>query len=65
MLEDWWQSFSGPFLYFASRRHIPAPLGAFVDYLKLPAQLEQGAQKPKRAVNHNRTTSGRSRRSVA
>ena len=34
VLEDWWQSFSGPFLYYASRRHVPAPLRAFIDYIK-------------------------------
>jgi DNA-binding transcriptional LysR family regulator len=33
VLEDWWQSFSGPFLYYPGRRHLPAPLRAFVDYI--------------------------------
>ncbi len=34
ILDDWWQSFSGPFLYYAGRRHMPAPLRAFVDFIK-------------------------------
>ena len=33
ILEPWWQTFSGPFLYYPGRRHLPAPLRAFVDYL--------------------------------
>ena len=35
VMEDWWQSFSGPFLYYPSRTHMPAPLRAFVDFLKV------------------------------
>lgn len=34
LLTDWWQRFSGPLLYYPSRRHVPAPLRAFIDYIK-------------------------------
>ncbi|AFT89285.1 LysR family transcriptional regulator [Paraburkholderia phenoliruptrix] len=34
ILKPWWQPFSGPFLYYPGRRHVPAPLRAFVDFLK-------------------------------
>ncbi|MFB9948026.1 LysR substrate-binding domain-containing protein [Rhizobium puerariae] len=34
VLENWTQSFSGPFLYYHGRSHMPAPLRAFVDFLK-------------------------------
>jgi DNA-binding transcriptional LysR family regulator len=34
VLEPWWQSFSGPFLYYSGRRLLPAPLRAFVDFVK-------------------------------
>ncbi|MBS0253321.1 MAG: LysR family transcriptional regulator [Proteobacteria bacterium] len=34
ILEPWWQSFSGPFLYYPGRRLVPAPLRAFVDFIK-------------------------------
>ena len=34
VLEDWWQSFSGPFLYHPSRRLMPPPLRIFIDYIK-------------------------------
>ncbi len=34
VLRPWWQSFSGPFLYYPGRRHLPAPLRAFVDFIK-------------------------------
>ncbi len=33
VLEPWWQSFSGPFLYYPGRRHGPAPLRAFIDFI--------------------------------
>lgn len=37
VLEPWWQDFSGPFLYYPGRRLVPAPLRAFIDYIKTPA----------------------------
>ena len=39
VLESWWQSFSGPFLYYPGRRHLPAPLRAFVDFIKTGSRL--------------------------
>jgi DNA-binding transcriptional LysR family regulator len=34
ILEPWWEEFSGPFLYYPGRRYLPAPLRAFVDFIK-------------------------------
>jgi DNA-binding transcriptional LysR family regulator len=34
LLKDWWVSFSGPFLYYPGRRLVPAPLRAFIDFIK-------------------------------
>jgi DNA-binding transcriptional LysR family regulator len=38
VLEPWWQRFSGPFLYYPGRRLVPAPLRAFVDFIKASAE---------------------------
>ena len=34
VLQEWWQAFSGPFLYHPSRRLVPPPLRAFIDYVR-------------------------------
>lgn len=37
ILQPWWQSFSGPFLYYPGRRLVPPPLKAFVDFVRATA----------------------------
>lgn len=38
VLQEWWQPFSGPFLYYSDRRLVPPPLRAFIDFIKaMPA----------------------------
>jgi DNA-binding transcriptional LysR family regulator len=37
VLEPWWQRFSGPYLYYPGRRLVPAPLRAFIDFVKASA----------------------------
>lgn len=34
ILPEWSTPFSGPFLFYHDRRHVPAPLRAFIDFLK-------------------------------
>jgi DNA-binding transcriptional LysR family regulator len=34
ILSEWSEPFPGPFLFYAQRRHMPAPLRAFVDFIK-------------------------------
>lgn len=34
VLQPWWQSFSGPFLYYPGRRLVPPPLRAFIDHIR-------------------------------
>lgn len=34
VLKDWWRPLTGPFLYYPGRRYVPAPLRAFVDFVR-------------------------------
>jgi DNA-binding transcriptional LysR family regulator len=43
VLRAWWPSFSGPFLYYPGRRHLPAPLRAFVDFIRTAPQPADGS----------------------
>lgn len=38
ILADWSTPFDGPFLYYSGRRYLPAPLRAFVDFLRAEAR---------------------------
>jgi DNA-binding transcriptional LysR family regulator len=50
VLEPWWQRFSGPFLYYSGRRLVPAPLRAFIDFIRVSAQpVGSRTQKRKRS----------------
>ena len=44
VLQPWWRSFTGPFLYYPSRRHLPAPLRAFVDFIGALGDLDASAR---------------------
>lgn len=41
VLQPWWPQFSGPYLYYSGRRLVPAPLRAFVDFIRNDAVLSQ------------------------
>jgi DNA-binding transcriptional LysR family regulator len=34
VMEEWWLPFSGPFLSYPGRRLVPAPLRAFIDFVR-------------------------------
>jgi DNA-binding transcriptional LysR family regulator len=42
VLKPWWPEFSGPFLYYPGRKHLPAPLRAFVDFIKQMGERAPG-----------------------
>ncbi len=41
VLQPWWTQFSGPYLYYSGRRLVPAPLRAFVDFIRSDAVSSQ------------------------
>jgi DNA-binding transcriptional LysR family regulator len=47
VLEPWWQRFSGPFLYYPGRRYLPAPLRAFVDFVRSSASSPASPSRPR------------------
>jgi DNA-binding transcriptional LysR family regulator len=61
VLEPWWQRFSGPFLYYPGRRLVPAPLRAFLDFIKA-APSPAGERKSAAAPNATRPGPRRPRR---
>ena len=48
VLEPWWQRFPGPFLYYPGRRLVPAPLRAFIDFVKISASAASAGLGSKR-----------------
>ena len=38
VLEPWWPRFPGPFLYYPGRRLVPAPLRAFIEFIRASAE---------------------------
>jgi len=51
VLQPWWPSFSGPFLYYPGRRYLPTPLRAFVDFIKSSAARDQNGNQRFRSLN--------------
>ena len=50
LLEEWTPPWSGLFLYYPSRRHLPVPLQVFIDFLR-----EDLARREQRSREHGRT----------
>jgi len=46
VLEPWWPRFPGPYLYYPGRRLLPAPLRAFVDFIRDDAAATSAVPGP-------------------
>jgi DNA-binding transcriptional LysR family regulator len=45
LLEDWAPSVPGLYLYYPSRRQVPAPLQAFIDFLRKERRIARAAKR--------------------
>lgn len=50
VLQDWWQPFSGPFLYYSGRRLVPPPLRAFLDFIRAGRDSSSWSGRGRRRV---------------
>jgi DNA-binding transcriptional LysR family regulator len=50
LLGDWCGHYSGAYLYYPSRRHVPGPLRAFIDFMRTQSDVLDAARL-KRSVN--------------
>ncbi|MFN3582382.1 LysR family transcriptional regulator [Phenylobacterium sp.] len=46
VMTDWSEAFPGPFLYYPSRRTLPSPLRAFVDFVQASRRVRPGPPGP-------------------
>lgn len=52
LLQPWWLTFSGPWLYYKDRRLIPAPLQAFIDFVREKNGRENNSAIPVKPLWH-------------
>ncbi|UJL39918.1 LysR family transcriptional regulator [Pantoea agglomerans] len=52
LLQPWWLTFSGPWLYYNDRRLIPAPLQAFIDFVREKNGREKTSAIPAEPLRH-------------